>query len=87
MRYLRVDNLTFTGELDLSPPPLFIDRRTHRDLLGRSIVVEYDVLMNIVGPPLGKVSLVPAAHHEWNVNQAVAVFRLKLAATLSSVFE
>jgi type I restriction enzyme S subunit len=31
--------------------------------------------MNIVGPPLGKVSTVPENHSEWNVNQAIAIFR------------
>jgi type I restriction enzyme S subunit len=31
--------------------------------------------MNIVGPPLGKVSIVPNLYPEWNMNQAVAVFR------------
>lgn len=31
--------------------------------------------MNIVGPPLGKISLVPDTFEEWNTNQAVAIFR------------
>ena len=31
--------------------------------------------MNIVGPPLGKVSVVPDIHPEWNTNQAVVLFR------------
>ena len=31
--------------------------------------------MNIVGPPLGKVSIVPNDAPEWNINQAIAVFR------------
>jgi type I restriction enzyme S subunit len=34
-----------------------------------------DVLMNIVGPPLGKVALVTDEYPEWNVNQAIAIFR------------
>ena len=33
--------------------------------------------MNIVGPPLGKVSIVPNSFPEWNINQAIAVFRVK----------
>lgn len=28
-----------------------------------------------LGPPLGKVSIVPASSPEWNINQAIAVFR------------
>jgi type I restriction enzyme S subunit len=75
IRYLRVDNLSFTGELDLSASQLFIDRATHEGLLSRSKVFEGDVLMNIVGPPLGKVCLVPSADNGWNINQAIAVFR------------
>jgi type I restriction enzyme S subunit len=31
--------------------------------------------MNIVGPPLGKVSIVPSFYQEWNTNQAVTIFR------------
>ncbi len=31
--------------------------------------------MNIVGPPLGKIALVPESHPEWNCNQAITFFR------------
>jgi type I restriction enzyme S subunit len=31
--------------------------------------------MNIVGPPLGKVSIVSEIYPEWNINQAIAIFR------------
>jgi type I restriction enzyme S subunit len=31
--------------------------------------------MNIVGPPLGKVAMVTDQFPEWNMNQALAVFR------------
>ncbi|WP_201617692.1 restriction endonuclease subunit S [Psychrobacter immobilis] len=31
--------------------------------------------MNIVGPPLGKVSVVPNDYPEWNINQAIVIFR------------
>jgi type I restriction enzyme S subunit len=33
------------------------------------------VLINIVGPPLGKVAIVPPSYPEWNMNQAVVAFR------------
>ena len=33
--------------------------------------------MNIVGPPLGKVALVPSTYDEWNINQAIVLFRPK----------
>src|SRR5437762_2086026 len=31
--------------------------------------------MNIVGPPLGKVAIVPASFPAWNINQAITLFR------------
>jgi type I restriction enzyme S subunit len=31
--------------------------------------------MNIVGPPLGKVAIAPDDHDEWNINQAITLFR------------
>lgn len=73
--YIKVYNLTFTGALDFSIDPTFIDSSTHSTELKRSIVKPGDVLMNIVGPPLGKVSIVPPTHSEWNINQAIARFR------------
>src|SRR5207302_9044951 len=73
--YIKVYNLTDRGLLDFSVNPTFISRTTHESELARSRVFPDDVLMNIVGPPLGKVSLVPSTHPEWNINQAVAIFR------------
>jgi type I restriction enzyme S subunit len=73
--YIKVYNLTFTGALDFSIDPTFVDSSTHSTDLKRSIVKPGDVLMNIVGPPLGKVSIVPATYPEWNINQAIARFR------------
>jgi type I restriction enzyme, S subunit len=73
--YIKVYNLTFTGTLDFSIDPTFVDSSTHSIDLKRSIVKPGDVLMNIVGPPLGKVSIVPATYPEWNINQAIARFR------------
>ena len=31
--------------------------------------------MNIVGPPLGKVAIIPDTHEEWNCNQAISFFQ------------
>lgn len=73
--FIKVYNLTFSGKLDFSVAPTFIDRCTHERLLTRSKVCPNDVLMNIVGPPLGKVSIVPNLFPEWNINQAIAIFR------------
>lgn len=73
--YIKVYNLTFSGTLDFSIDPTFVDSNTHTTELKRSIVKPGDVLMNIVGPPLGKVSVVPDTYPEWNINQAIARFR------------
>ena len=72
--FLRVTNLTDKGVLDMADK-VFVSRKTHRSFLARSVVYPDDVLMNIVGPPLGQVSLVPATFLEWNINQAIAIFR------------
>ena len=72
--FLRVTNLTSKGVLDFSDQ-VFVSDSTHRGFLTRSIVLPGDVLMNIVGPPLGQVSVVPDSYSEWNINQAIAIFR------------
>ena len=72
--FLRVTNLTDRGELDLHDK-VFVSASTHRGFLARSVVYPNDVLMNIVGPPLGQVSVVPETQPEWNINQAIAIYR------------
>ncbi len=52
----------------------FINSSVH-EKFSRSKVFAGDVLMNIVGPPLGKIALVPNDYPEWNINQAIAKFR------------
>jgi len=74
--FIKVYNLTHVDRLDFRIKPTFISKETHQKELARSIVFPKDVLMNIVGPPLGKVAIVPDTFPEWNMNQAVAVFRL-----------
>jgi len=73
--YIKVLHITDEGRLNLKKSPAFIDRRLHISTLARSIVYPGDVLMNIVGPPLGRICLVPDGFSEWNVNQALAIFR------------
>jgi type I restriction enzyme S subunit len=73
--YIKVYNLTFNASLNFEIDPTFISNNTHNNELRRSKVCPGDVLINIVGPPLGKVSLVPDLWPEWNINQAIAVFR------------
>jgi type I restriction enzyme S subunit len=73
--FIKVYNLTKDGRLDFSIEPTFVSRETHQGFLARSKVYPKDVLMNIVGPPLGKVSIIPDTFTEWNINQAIAIFR------------
>lgn len=73
--FLKVYNLTFNGRVDFTINPTFIPRSIHVGPLRRSRVYPGDLLLNIVGPPLGKVAIVPNSYREWNINQAIAVFR------------
>lgn len=75
--YIKVYNLSFTGDLIFDEKQQFIKEDIHKNLLKRSKVYPKDVLMNIVGPPLGKFALVTNQYKEWNVNQAIAIFRSK----------
>ena len=75
--FLKVYNLSFTGEMLFDDNPQYISKETHNGKLVRSKVYPNDVLMNIVGPPLGKFTLVTDEFDEWNINQAIAIFRAK----------
>jgi type I restriction enzyme S subunit len=75
--YIKVYNLSFNGDLLFDEEPQYISRNIHSGKLARSIVYPGDVLMNIVGPPLGKFALVTDEYSEWNINQAIAFFRAK----------
>lgn len=72
--YLKVYNIV-NNEIDFFYKPSYISKSIHETQLKRSKVFPGDVLMNIVGPPLGKVAIVPYDFEEWNTNQALAIFR------------
>ncbi|MGY2210408.1 restriction endonuclease subunit S [Pseudomonas pergaminensis] len=55
--------------------PQFVAQDVHEGELRKSKIRPGDVLMNIVGPPLGKVAIVPDTYPEWNANQALTIFR------------
>lgn len=73
--FIKVYNLTKTGVFDFTIKPTFIRRETHETELRRSTVYPDDVLMSIVGPPMGKISLVSGLYPEWNINQAIVIYR------------
>jgi type I restriction enzyme S subunit len=72
--FLKVYNIVGNA-LDFDYRPSFVSSNVHRDKLRRSVLYPGDVIMNIVGPPLGKVAVVTSQFQEWNMNQALAVFR------------
>ncbi len=73
--FIKVYNLNFDGSLNFKKNPTFIPKAIHQKDLKRSICYPGDVLINIVGPPLGKVSTVTNQYSEWNINQAIVLFR------------
>lgn len=73
--FIKVYNLTFNGILNFTKNPTFIPKAIHEKVLKRSVCIPGDVLINIVGPPLGKVSIVSNQYPEWNINQAIVMFR------------
>jgi type I restriction enzyme S subunit len=75
--FIKVYNLSFDGTMLFDEKQQFITSDIHSSELSRSAVYPNDVLMNIVGPPLGKFSIVPSTYKEWNINQAIAIFRAK----------
>jgi type I restriction enzyme, S subunit len=75
--FLKVYHVTDNGEIDFHNNPAFINSSLHNGLLARSKVYPNDVLMNIVGPPLGKIGIVHPEYPEWNINQALAIFRAR----------
>lgn len=72
--YLKVYNIV-NNKIDFEYKPQFVSKEIHNNFLARSKVYPDDVLMNIVGPPLGKIAIVPNSYAEWNINQAIAFFR------------
>ena len=74
--FLRVNNLTFDGLLDVNSSFIFVSEVAHRSVLSRSIAYKNDILMNIVGPPLGKTALLNDSFDEYNLNQAIVIYRV-----------
>ncbi|WP_254778467.1 restriction endonuclease subunit S [Aliiroseovarius crassostreae] len=61
--------------IDFGYRPQFITDEAHNTKGRKSKILPGDVLMNIVGPPLGKVAIIPKTFDEWNCNQALTIFR------------
>ena len=72
--FLRVTNLTFQGRPNFNDLK-YVSREIHSGFLARSKAYPGDILMNIVGPPLGQFALLNEEFGEYNLNQAVIIFR------------
>lgn len=72
--FLKVYNIV-NNKINFDYKPQYITNSIHESKLRRSIVLPNDVLMNIVGPPLGKIAIVTDQFSEWNINQAITLFR------------
>jgi type I restriction enzyme S subunit len=72
--YLKVYNIK-NQKIDFDYRPQFVELQHHKAKLTRSILYPGDVVMNIVGPPLGKIAIIPDDYPEWNCNQAIVFFR------------
>lgn len=73
--FLRVNNLGFTGVLNPLSEKLFVTKEAHEGFLARSVAFPGDILMNIVGPPLGKIAMLGSQYDEYNMNQAIVIYR------------
>lgn len=72
--FIRVQNLSVTGELQLTDL-VYISHETHNGLLNRSKVFEGDLLVKITGVGRMAVASVAPKGFEGNINQHVVVIR------------
>lgn len=72
--FLKVYNIV-NQKIDFEYRPQFISEEVHNGKSSKSRLLPRDVVMNIVGPPLGKVAVVPNTYPGWNMNQAITLFR------------
>lgn len=72
--YFKMYNLK-NQKIDFYHKPQYIKREIHEGQLKRSRAFPGDVLMNIVGPPLGKLAIIPEEFPECNFNQAAVLIR------------
>lgn len=72
--YLKMFNIV-NQKIDFDYRPQYISKKVHDEKLTRSKVYPNDVIMNIVGPPMGKIAIITDEFPEWNLNQAMAIFR------------
>ncbi|MGG4481265.1 restriction endonuclease subunit S [Paenibacillus illinoisensis] len=72
--FLKVYNIV-NNKIDFEYKPQFIPKEVSDSALGKSKLLPNDVIMNIVGPPLKKIAIIPEDYPEWSMNQAIVRFR------------
>jgi type I restriction enzyme S subunit len=72
--FLKMFNLR-NQKIDFDYRTQYIKDEVHIGLLNRSRTQVGDVLMNIVGPPLGKLAIIPDTLPQSNINQALVLIR------------
>lgn len=72
--FLKVYNIV-DQRLNFDYRPQYISPELFRGAYKRTEALPGDVLMNIVGPPLGKVAVVTEQYPAWSINQAITLFR------------
>ena len=72
--FIKVENILKNGKIVLKDKQLRIHPKIHEKNC-RSKVYPGDILMNIVGPPLGKIGFVTSEIKEANINQAIVLMR------------
>ncbi len=72
--FLKVYNIV-ENKVSFSYKPQYIPKEVHESKLKKSILKPNDVIMNIVGPPLKKIAIIPEEYPEMNMNQAIVRFR------------
>lgn len=80
--YLKMYNLKHQ-QIDFDYKPQYIKEEIHNGQLKRSRTQVGDVIMNIVGPPLGKLAIIPESLPEANFNQAGVLIRPYLVKELN----
>lgn len=74
--FLKVYNISH-NQINFDCEPQYVSHEIHNSQIKKSIAFPGDIVMNIVGPPLNKVAIIPNTYPEWNINQAIALFRPK----------
>ena len=72
--YIKMYNLK-NQKIDFESHPQYIKEEVHNGNLQRSRTEVGDLIMNIVGPPLGKLAIIPPSLPQSNFNQAAVLIR------------